>query len=200
MFKLQKLHPGDTPEHSGTWISSDWSDGMAWGRVESFVHSEQVLSLLSSLLSHTKWKCQQWRRATCFFRSFQRQCPLSLSLNPLPCWLFQFFTRSGHCCREQLHSANTNTFSCPNPQNKDLFSSTPCSTNYFTRLQLWKYTDAYEPRRAAVPHSHKVTFSKTHKLQVLAISNGSSIKIKHVIMTTNYYNTIRVCMQQTTFN
>lgn len=77
---FQKFHPGDTPEHSGTWISSDWSDGMVWGWVESFVHSEQVLSLLSSLLSHTKWKCQQWRRATCFFRSFQRQCPLSHSI------------------------------------------------------------------------------------------------------------------------
>lgn len=111
----------------------------AWrgGGWKSFVHSEQVLSLLSSLLSHIKWKCQQWIRAASFYRSFQRQCPLPVSLNPHPCWLFLFFTRSGHCCGEQLHSANTNTFSCPNPQNKDLFRSTLCSINCFTRLQLW---------------------------------------------------------------
>lgn len=79
---LHKLHPGDTPEQFELEFLVSRNDGLAWGWVISFVHSQQVVRLLSSLLSHTKWKCQQWRRAACFFRSFQRwELAVSFSLS-----------------------------------------------------------------------------------------------------------------------
>jgi hypothetical protein len=51
---LHKLHPGDTPEQFELEFLVSRNDGLAWGWVISFVHSQQVVRLLSSLLSHTK--------------------------------------------------------------------------------------------------------------------------------------------------
>lgn len=111
-----------------------------------------------SAVTH-KVKMPTMKTSYMFLQVISKTVP-SLPLTQSPSLLIiPVLYRSGHCCREQLHSTNTNTFSCPNPQNKDLFSSTPCSTNYFTHLQLWKYSDAYEPWQAAASHSGEVGFS-----------------------------------------
>jgi hypothetical protein len=114
----------------------EWRNGVGVGGILCAFRTSAKPAFFSAV-TH-KVKMPTMKTSYMFLQVISKTVP-SLSLNPLPCWLFLFFTRSGHCCREQLHSTNTNTFSCPNPQNKDLFSSTPCSTNYFTRLQLWKY-------------------------------------------------------------
>jgi hypothetical protein len=111
MFILQKLHPGDTPERFGTWISSDWSEGMAWGWVESFVHSEQVLRpAFFSAVTH-KVKMPTMETSYMFLQVISKtvpSLPLSLSIPFLADYSSSLpgaATVAGNSCTAQTPSA-----------------------------------------------------------------------------------------------